>query len=385
MSATRFGDADAGSNRAEAADTRHDNQAASRDASRAAADAMAVVGLYGDPTVTWSIAMEAELTRPIPPEQMRAGLAELVAVNPQCGSEPGWQVVEDDAWQDALDAVMNQHYSQDGPIVRGAADRSGRRVVVGGHHGAVDGLGMLALLGAAVGADLRSHARGISSAPADRSFLRAGLERVKEVVLSPPCRFAPDRHAPDEAGDWIVSAQVPGRIDTSRMVTAITALVQEWNEGAMARRPVIIAIGASRREPGIELVPDRDTAYLRIVSPSGTDLAVTKAQLAATAPEPDFPASTGGGIGPIITKVLANRLGSTALVSNMAVVRGGEELLKTVRLYPAPSGPSGVAVGAISNGTVGTMTLRARRRDFSQVAAQRLLDRYLELLAQLQA
>lgn len=353
-------------------------------AQSAAADAFAVVGLYGDPTVPWSIALEAELAEPLDPELMHNRLRELVAANQNCGVQPGWRTVPDSQWQDALDELMNTPYRLDGPIVRGACDESGRRVVVGGHHGAVDGLGMLALLGATVGADLRSRARGVSATAPVRSFAGSVRERLAEVAFRPPRRLRPGGGDNSSVGDWIVSAPVTGRVDTTLMVTALAALVERWDRDFQARRPTVVAIGASRREAGVPLAPDRDTTFLRITGASAVDPAVTRAVLTDAAPEPDFPASRGAGLAPLATKVLSSRLGSTALVSSLGVVAGGEQIFRSLRLYPAPSGPSGVAVGAVNTGGVGTITLRARRRDFGPAQADRMLQEYLESLTRLQ-
>lgn len=351
---------------------------------RAAAEAFAVVGMYGDPTVPWSIALEAELTEPVAPGLMCTRLTELVAAHPNCGLPPAWQVVAESDWQRALDELMNTPYAENGPILRGACDAAGRRVVVGGHHGAVDGLGMLAMLAAVLDTDLRSRARGVASVAPRQSFSGLVRERLVEVLLHPPRRLRPRAGDGSSAGDWIVSAQVEGRVDTSLMVTALAALVERWDAGFQTRRPTTVAIGASRRPAGMRPLPDRDTTFLRVRVPSATGPERIRTVLQETAPEPDYPASRGGGFAPLAIRVFSSRLGSTALVSSLGVVLGGEEMLRSLRLYPAPSGPSGVAVGAINTGGTGTVTLRARRRDFCESAARELLAEYLTALAELQ-
>lgn len=353
-------------------------------ADRAAADAFAVVGMYGDPTVPWSIALEAELEQPISPDLMSRRLTGLVVAHPNCGRPPRWNVVAAADWQHALDEVMNTPYSVDGPILRGASDDQGRRVIVAGHHGAVDGLGMLGMLSAVIGTDLRSRARGVSATAPRQSFAGAVRGRLTEVALHPPRRLQPRDGDSVSAGDWIVSLPVEGRINTTLMVAALAALVERWDGDFQRRRPTVVAIGASRRQAGVALLPDRDTTFLRIVAPSGDDVQATRRILQAAVPEPDYPASRGGGLAPLATRLLSSRLGSTALVSSLGVVSGGGQALRSLRLYPAPSGPSGVAVGAISTGRAGTITLRARRRDFGEHAAHELLADYLRALGDLQ-
>lgn len=341
-----------------------------------------MVGLYGDPTVPWSIALEAELAESIEPSLMRRRLTALVAANPNCGLPPQWRVAADGEWQRELDELMNTPYGPSGPIIRGACDETGRRVVVGGHHGVVDGLGMLALLSAVLDTDLRSRARGVSATVPVQSFAASVRDRLIEVAFRPPRRFRPDGGDGCSVGDWIVSAGVDGRVDTTLMVCALARLVERWDTGYQTRRPTIVAIGASRREAGIRLTPDRDTTFLRITAPAG-DVDATRRVLSAAAPQPDFPASRGV-LAPMATRLLAARLGSTALVSSLGVVAGGESVLRSLRLYPAPSGRSGVAVGAVNSGGVGTITVRARRRDFGQEQADTMLREYLSALGDLQ-
>lgn len=354
-----------------------------RRAADAAAEAFAVVGLYGDPTVPWSIALEAELAAPIAPSLLQRRLTELVAANPNCGLPPQWRVAAAGGWQHELHELMNTPYTTAGPIIRGACDETGRRVVVGGHHGAIDGLGMLALLSAVLDTDLRSRARGVSASAPAQSFAASVRDRLLEVAFRPPRRFRPEGGDGRSVGDWIVSAGVDGRVDTTLMVCALARLVEQWDSGYQTRRPTIVAIGASRREAGIRLTPDRDTTFLRITAPSG-DVDDTRRVLSAATPQPDFPASRGGGLAPMATRVLASRLGSTALVSSLGVVAGGESVVRSLRLYPAPSGRSGVAVGAVNSGGVGTITVRARRRDFGPGQTDRMLQQYLSALRGLQ-
>lgn len=60
-----------------------------------------------------------------------------------------------------------------------------------------------------------------------------------------------------------------------------------------------------------------------------------------------------------MTKLLSSRLGATALVSNIGRLSG--DGLVGAQLWPAPSGPAGVAIGAVTVGERSTVTVRMRR------------------------
>lgn len=341
---------------------------------RAAAEALAVVGMYGDPTVSWSIFLETEFTAPIDPEEAHRRLDAAIAAHPACGIAPEWAVLPDAEWASGRTRLADEAYAVGRPLVRAQCSTDGRRLIVGAHHGALDGLGMLALVAAATGQDLRSRARGISAAPAHRPFLRNAVHRLGEAAWHSPRRFRPER-ASSEPGDWLLSVPTDVKVSTALLVAATGEALQEWGAAPTAERHrLVMAIAASRRAAGERLVPDRQTAYLRVVDPVPGDVTAAREQLGATAPEPDFPPSRVGGLAPLATRLLQRRLGSTALISNLGPVEGTVGV-RSMSIYPSASGPSGLAVGAMTGGDTGTLTLRARRNSFTEEGTAELMDR----------
>lgn len=340
---------------------------------RAVAEALAVVGMYGDPTVSWSIFLDTEFTEPIDPDLLHRRLEDAVAAHPVCGTAPDWAVLGEADWAAGLQRLADEPYDLHRSLVRAQCSTDGSRLVLGAHHGALDGLGLLALVAAATGQDLRSRARGISAAPAERPFLQTCVHRLGEAAWHSPQRFRPDRRS-SEPGDWLLSAPTDAKVSTALLVAATGAALEEWGaEPSADRHRVVMAIAASRRAAGEQLVPDRNTAYLRVVDPPPGDVAASRTLLAETAPEPDFPSSRVGGLAPLATRLLQRRLGSTALISNLGLVDGAVGI-RSMAIYPSASGPSGMAVGAMTGGERGTLTLRARRNAFTEEGAHRLMD-----------
>lgn len=115
-------------------------------------------------------------------------------------------------------------------------------------------------------------------------------------------------------------------------------------------------------------------ARQRVLPAAAAPGADVTAVLAAQPPEPDFPARSSR-LARLGTRLLASRLGSTFLVSNLGVVSTGDTV-RSLAFYPAASGRSGVAFGAATTGDTTTVTVRARRKDFDAAAAARLLDEF---------
>jgi hypothetical protein len=135
----------------------------------------------------------------------------------------------------------------------------------------------------------------------------------------------------------------------------------------------MVAVGASRRSGRDLRRPDRHTAYIRVDATSVRTLEQAREALGSTPPEPDFPVSRMGGLGPLVTRPLRARLGSTALVSNLGRL-SGDPRLREATFWPVAAGPCGVALGLVTVGSTTTLSLRVRRADFDRAAAQRLLD-----------
>lgn len=334
--------------------------------------ARAVVGLYGDPDVSWGIAVELEFSKPQQVALFDERLALLCGTYPHLGRPPTVAHIGEEGWEAHRDAEAARPFGDTEPLLRVAVTPSGTRLLVGVHHGACDGLGLLAVADALTGAGFVSRARGIGERTSPYPFLLASLIRLREALLTPPARFGGAAPREPGSGEQLVARRLPVRAaGTAELCAAVARALGSWEPGAgiLPRRPVL-AIGASRRVAGT-LVPDRRTAFLRV--PFRVDWTVSrfKEELAALEPEPAFPETSAGGVGPWVTRLLRRRLGSTAVLSNLGVVTASD--LVSVVMYPAASGPRAVAVGCASTGSVTTVSLRTRRAEFSRRDAEGLL------------
>src|SRR5262249_13444672 len=118
--------------------------------------------------------------------------------------------------------------------------------------------------------------------------------------------------------------------------------------------------------------PVADSAFLRLRLPRSADTATVRGLIAAQPPEPKFPRSRSA-VPAVLTRLLASRLGSTFLASNLGIVDGPAEV-RSLAFYPTASGRSGIAVGAVTIDRVTTVTLRARRTSFDYASAATLLN-----------
>lgn len=351
------------------------NRGQARPVDPAVAAARAVVGLYGDPSVTWSILLEYTLSRPVERTQLEAAARDLVAGHPHLGRAPQIDTFDANRYDDVLHRFANTHYGDDEPLLRIALSDSGDRVLLAAHHGAVDGLGLVAAMNSLLGVRLVSGARGISDRPATRGFTSSSVRRLWDALTRPPARF---RRAGGVSSrdprDWLLVSEVVWRTPgTGGLMLAVREAWEQWNGTSPGRRPVVVALGASRRNEGEELTPDRDTAYARVDVTALHTREQADRMLSAVVPEPDFPASRGLGVGPVATRLLRSRLGSTVLVSNLGRL-SGDGLVAGASFWPTASGPSGVAVGLVTVGDRTTATVRARRGDFDLASASRLRD-----------
>ncbi|MFJ9780254.1 hypothetical protein ACIRSS_11765 [Amycolatopsis sp. NPDC101161] len=327
-----------------------------------------VVGLYGDPTVSWSILLEAELGTAAPdPDKLRARLAAAVQQYPHLGAVPDIEATAD--LPATRDRFASAPYERGAPLLRVAAGES--TLLVAAHHGALDGLGLLSLLGILLDVPVSSGATGIGERTGGKPFAVSALQRLAEALFAPPGRITPDRRA-EAAGDVFAARHEPRlRLGAAGFVAAAARATERWNRAHGARTArVVAALGASWRS-GAAPEPVHDSAFFRLRLRPGADVA---AVLAAQPPEPDFPARSSR-LARLGTRLLASRLGSTFLVSNLGVVSTGDTV-RSLAFYPAASGRSGVAFGAATTGEVTTVTVRARRRDFDAAAAGRLLEEF---------
>ena len=330
-------------------------------------DAREVVGLYGDPDTSWGIAVDvgvAPLTPRLEPEVIGGRLAELCAGRPHLGAAPEVELVDHGAWFARRAALAAASYDRAG-LLRVAVRDDGRRLAVGAHHGAVDGLGLVAVVAAALGQPLHTRARGIGERPARSGFLRSSLARLGEALVDPPPRF-PGRGENSSVEDLSeVTRPLLGRGTAHLAAAAARVFGDRGHDG----RPLLV-VGASRRSGPLPAA-DRHTAYLRLRVRVDTEVDEVRRALAAVDPEPDFPATSARGVGPLVAHLLRRRLGATALLSNLGEVEGP---LDSIAMFPACSGPRAAAIGLASTSGSTTLSLRTRRAEFDAHEHARLLD-----------
>lgn len=335
-----------------------------------------VVGLYGDPDVSWSIVLALTLDEAVVEAQLRERLRTMVQAHPNLGAAPAVVRFAEAERAGLLASFANDAYGDADPLLRVALSEDGESLVLAAHHGAIDGLGMLGAASRLLGLPLVSAAKGIPADAEPGSFWLTGLRRLAEALVTPPLRVAAAPQPGNPMGDWLVTHRLDVRSPGSALlVAAAAASVRRWNQ-VVGRRPghrrLVIAMGLSRRPGDPSPPPDRDTAYVRL--PAGAVVQVSEARevLRHTTPEAAFPVSDAGGLGPRVSRRLSNRLGSTLLVSNLGLVSGA---VREVEFWPVPTGPAGVAVGLASTALSTTLTLRARRAWFCEAEAERLARR----------
>jgi len=264
-------------------------------------------------------------------------------------------------------------YDDRRPRVRVA--RSPASVLVAAHHSALDGLGLLGLLGIVLDAPVRSSVRGLSAeggSPAAGRFLRRAAGRLREAALSPPLRIAPDRRGAG-GGDHLVETQVPSVTGgTPTLLAAVARAVDAWNDAHGTKSgPVTIAVGLSRR-PGSTPTLEDESAFARVVMTGRTPDAARSA-LHAAPPEPAAPpGSRALGLVARLGRPLSGRLGSTLLVSNLGRIDVPDEV-RSIAFWPVATARSGVSLGVTSVGAGTVLGLRARRAFFTRTGAERLL------------
>ncbi len=333
-----------------------------------------MVGLYGDPDVTWSILLELELDDSLDSLETQERARQLAADWPHLGRTPTVRTVSE-GWEAMRHTFANKPYGPQDALVRVALGFEGHRLLVAAHHGAMDGVGLIATASALSGRTLRSRARGLSGRKPRGGFVSGSLRRLGEALVSPPARFSPEPGEADEprSGDVLLAtALMPGRPDTAALVLGASRLLQAWNDEARRRGGRrVVAVALSRRSGAHVLAPDRDTAYARVRTDSLVDLEGARALVEGLVPEPDFPVSDGRGLGPRLTRLLGSRLGSSVLVSNLGELTGAGVV--GASFWPSASGPNGVCLGLVSAGDKSTLTLRARRPWFGIKGAVRML------------
>lgn len=339
-------------------------------------EAREVVGMYGDPDTTWGICVEARLAAPVAVADVVAGVTELCRRFPHLGAAPQVIQAAEGEWPAVRQDVAAAPYGPAAPLLRVAVSDDGAGLLVGAHHGVIDGLGLLAVVSAATGRELRTLARGIGDRRAPHGFLASSVRRLGEAVTDPPARF--EGHGEPASTLEDLSAVTRPRVDRGTAYLARAVLeTHAARSGAGSSRQPLLVVGASRRLDAVP-APDRQTAYLRLRVRPGLEVSEVASQLAGLRPEPDFPETSAGGAAPLAIRLLRNRLGATAMLSNLGRVHA--EGIESLAMFPASSGPRSVAVGLASTATTTTLSLRTRRRDFTraehEVLVGALADRF---------
>lgn len=347
------------------------------DAAEALRRAKEVVGLYGDPDVTWGISLEVRFAGPVDLAGADERLGRMVAAHPHLGAVPTVERAASDEWSAARERSASHDFS-DGRLVRVLVSEDSRTFFVTAHHGVCDGFGLIAIASEVTGRELRPSARGVGDRASSRGFLASSVLRLGEALLAPPARFSGST-TPGSQGRPERLLQVDehtGKVNGAVVCTALNSLHAQWprrrNSGG---RRFLVVMGASRRPQG-ETAPDRQTAYLRIPLRPHWGLAEVTAALRAAEPEPAFPETSAKGVGPMVTRALKKRLGYTVNVSNLGVVSG--EGVERMAIFPAVNGPQAVGVGLVTTAGGSTVSLRTRRGDFSDDEAQQLLRLVLD-------
>jgi hypothetical protein len=332
-----------------------------------------VVGLYGDPGVTWSVLVRLRVVRPLDEVRISRAVQRVHATHGHLGPAPELERYPQEQRDAVLARFADLPYGDAGPLVRVALDRASTELVIAVHHGCADGLGLLGYASSITGVDLPTSARGVLPAAEPTSFVRGSLRRLGEAVVRPPVRISSAGRTGDR-GDLLLTRDItPGKTSTPELVLAATRAVRAWNNRHGVReQPVVVALGLSRRPGTPTPPPDRDTAFARLATSALQSLADTRQLLAETEPEPAFPVTRGAGIGPLLTRALASRLGSTLLVSNLGMV--GQVGVEGLEFWPVPSGPSGVCLGLASVPARTTVTVRLRRGWFTPDEANSFAD-----------
>jgi hypothetical protein len=338
---------------------------------RRAKEALAWTGQAG---AAWSVVLEAQVAAPLAPDGVRDRLAAAAAEAPHLGPPAPVEAVAEAEFPRVRAAFADRPYAEGGPAVRAAVCAGDRAVVVlAAHHGALDGLGLVALLGEVLGAPVTSSVRGVDAAPVEGWRPRAVAGRLREALLAPPARVRPARRDRAARGDRLVAATGPAlHGGTAALVAAAVRSVRAWNahRGAATRRPVV-AVGVSRRG-GTELTLAHDATWLRLRLDGAADEDAVAAVLRRTRPER---VGRGPTLAPPLAaaaRLVAEQLGSTLLVSNLGVLDGPRQL-RSVAFFPKQYGRSPVALGAATVAGTTTLTLRVRARDFEPDDAERLL------------
>jgi hypothetical protein len=346
------------------------------------------MALSGHPDVSWSILLEAGVADALDPDTVAGRLRAAFGSSPHLGRPPPVRSILPDDIPAALRMFANRPYEDGESVARVGVWAKPPTILLAAHHGALDGLGLVALLGVVLDAAVSSSARGIGSIRPGHGFVRTASSRLWEALVDRPSRIAPVRtgvRRTETGGDLLLAAPVGGTtrtLGTATLVAAAVAAIERWNAeaGAPSGR-VAVAIGASRR-PGSAPTLEERSAYLRLHAAS-SDPAHLRALLRDARPQAGAARFRGATaidrvVPASLKRALSDRLGSTLLVSNLAQLKGAG--LRSAAFYPVAHGVSGVALGAARVEDTTTITIRARLKDFDAEGARRLLGCVVDAL-----
>ncbi len=338
----------------------------------------------GHTSMTWSIMLDATVTEAV---EVASAVRRLEDGWPsdRLGPSPEVREVSLADLPRQVAGMGDRHYGPNDPLARVAfCPGPVPHVVVAAYHGALDGLGLIALLALVTGQEIGSSIRGVDPAAAIRPAGPAHMaRRVLEALVRPPARFEPDRKS-SEGGDHLLDLDLlAGSVGTAELVSASAAALRRWNRerGARTRR-VVAAVAASRR-PGREATLSESSAWFRVGLTSGEPEEVRR-RLRGRPPEPrGSPTMSRPAMG-AVARLLAPRLGSSVFVSNLGRLEPAGPVVRAA-LHTAALGRSGVGIGGVTVGSTLTLTMRARRSDFSREGAARMLSMAAEELRRTKA
>lgn len=337
---------------------------------RRALDRALAEALSGHPDASWSVVLDARLVRSADGARVLQGVRAAAARLPGVGPLP--ELLAD---VDPLERAQRP-FEPGGSLVRVLLGEDGTRLTLAAHHAMLDGIGLLALLGSALGEPLSSDVRGIDPATGRPPALGTTvLRRVVEAIARPASRAVPSlppNRARREPGDLMVARTVD-HARTGALVAGTADAVARWNAQRGGRLDrLVINVGASLRPGATPTLEDR-SAYLR-VAPATADAAAMSAAVRGARPQPGPPRrGVLGWLARPATRLLSERMGPTALVSSIGRV-GRSAALVSLGFYPVAHGRGGLAVGMATVGDRTTVTVRCRRADFGAEDAEAIAD-----------
>ncbi len=328
----------------------------------------------GHTEISWSIVLQARLREMPPLDEAERRLSEAWPRD-RAGAPPPLEMLPEAVRDDRVRDAADRPYGPDEPLCRVLVFESpAPSVVIAGHHAILDGLGLVSVLLTFVGQPISTATRGIEpDRPARRGGVAYAIGRLAEAALHPPDRVAAEPGA-GGTGDHLVAAGVSVAVDSASLVAASVRAVRNRNRrrGDRGGR-LVVAVGASRRAGRSASLDDapRRSAWFRIRI-TDLDPNAIRDQLRRQPPEPTpvLPAlaPAAGWLG----RGLASRLGSTLLVSNLGRLEPHGPVTAAA-FYPSAHGRSGLSVGCVTVDETTTVTVRARRRDYTEQAAADLL------------